>query len=443
MKGQNSKNFVISLKVTKNILNRFKELLEKEKKNSRDCFHLECIEQLQKLKFKNLQEILEKVFYSSLEKEEGQQHHFSVIISPPENKFNKLLRGHSHKHNVGYFYDVSSFETPININLLHKISPAFEFTDKKLRLWFDSKNEIKIWGFANDYFNNTCIEIKTFSPGQLIIYIFSSEYPLERYLMTFSRTECIGSDFSLPKLLFNDDEFKKASDPSDREIWLRNHRSIRRKHGLFVDLINKIRSHAHGGILLIIPDQFAQNVLKESVKAPIPFNQSVKYDAISRKLNREQNEYILSQTTRDSHSNLPWSFDKEIDFLGQITAIDGATIITKNFDVIAFGAKIKSKEPKENEDILEYVWIKEPFENFKEHQQKVSDLGGTRHQSAAQFVFDQRERSVFAIVSSQDGRVSIIFWDNERFWNDEKNETKKGIITVLRHAEYLFFGVKI
>ncbi len=81
---------------------------------------------------------------------------------------------------------------------------------------------------------------------------------------------------------------------------------------------------------------------------------------------------------------------------------------------------------------MEYIWIKEPFEKFEECQQKISDLGGTRHQSAAQFVFDQRERNTFAIVASQDGRISIIFWDD-----------KRKMVTQFRHAEYLFFGIKL
>ncbi|MGI8788169.1 MAG: hypothetical protein ACR2HG_10455 [Pyrinomonadaceae bacterium] len=55
-----------------------------------------------------------------------------------------------------------------------------------------------------------------------------------------------------------------------------------------------------------------------------------------------------------------------------------------------------------------------------------------RHQSTAQFVFDQRERNAFAIVASEDGKVSIIYWDKI-----------KKITVVLRHVEYLFYGINI
>jgi hypothetical protein len=39
----------------------------------------------------------------------------------------------------------------------------------------------------------------------------------------------------------------------------------------------------------------------------------------------------------------------------------------------------------------------------------MADLGGTRHQSAAQFVFDQRD--CLAIVASQDGALSMFAWE--------------------------------
>ena len=37
-----------------------------------------------------------------------------------------------------------------------------------------------------------------------------------------------------------------------------------------------------------------------------------------------------------------------------------------------------------------------------------SDLGGTRHLSAAQFVHDQRD--AVALVASQDGRFTVFAW---------------------------------
>jgi DNA integrity scanning protein DisA with diadenylate cyclase activity len=47
----------------------------------------------------------------------------------------------------------------------------------------------------------------------------------------------------------------------------------------------------------------------------------------------------------------------------------------------------------------------EPVEGMSAVPLDLSQLGGTRHLSAAQFVHDQRD--AFAMVASQDGRFSI------------------------------------
>lgn len=114
--------------------------------------------------------------------------------------------------------------------------------------------------------------------------------------------------------------------------------------------------------------------------------------------------------------------EKHLKLLGRITAPDGATIINQQFEIIAFGAKIK---PKSRTKMIEVSVIK-PFENSQEETIPISELGGTRHQSSARFVFDQKNQS-FAIVASQDGKISVMNWDKER---------KR--VRVIQHAEYLF-----
>jgi hypothetical protein len=160
----------------------------------------------------------------------------------------------------------------------------------------------------------------------------------------------------------------------------------------------------------------------DSIKEPVPLKPDSKVDFIKQKLVREEEEFLHVLQRPEAHNSLPFSFDKEVDFLGQITAVDGATIITKDFDLIAFGAKIKSKSKETPEKVL----VREPFKESSEIECSLADFGGTRHQSAAQFVFDQNES--FAIIASQDGRISVVFWS-----------TKKQMVSAIRHAEYVFF----
>lgn len=65
-----------------------------------------------------------------------------------------------------------------------------------------------------------------------------------------------------------------------------------------------------------------------------------------------------------------------------------------------------------------------PFENAQTKEKNIGEIGGTRHQSAARFVLDQRKST--AIVASQDGKVSLFVWDKTR-----------RRVSVTEHAQYL------
>lgn len=133
---------------------------------------------------------------------------------------------------------------------------------------------------------------------------------------------------------------------------------------------------------------------------------------------------LFNFTLTDRMQRLRQALVRSLEFIGQLTAIDGATIITYDLGVLAFGAKIKSK----NSEISPFsVVLSEPFENsfFSGIEVSVSQLGGTRHQSAAQFAFDQN--ASMAIVASQDGKVTIFARDD-----------CPGTTNALTHVELLF-----
>jgi len=72
---------------------------------------------------------------------------------------------------------------------------------------------------------------------------------------------------------------------------------------------------------------------------------------------------------------------------------------------MAFGAKIGLSS---NGIPVEQMLVTEPVIGNAAIFIHPSQNGGTRHLSAAQFVFDQRD--AIALVSSQDGRFTIFSW---------------------------------
>jgi hypothetical protein len=88
-----------------------------------------------------------------------------------------------------------------------------------------------------------------------------------------------------------------------------------------------------------------------------------------------------------------------------LTAVDGATVVTHDYDVLAFGVKIARRRGSPQ---VEQVVVTEPVEGVTPATVHPLELGGTRHLSAAQFVQDQR--TAVAFVVSQDRRFTVFAW---------------------------------
>ncbi len=96
---------------------------------------------------------------------------------------------------------------------------------------------------------------------------------------------------------------------------------------------------------------------------------------------------------------------RAVDTVGGLTAVDGATIINDQYELLAFGAKIRRHETSVPVD----KWvITEPVVGNVGRVVQPTEHGGTRHLSAAQFVYDQRD--ALALVASQDGRFTVFAW---------------------------------
>ena len=88
-----------------------------------------------------------------------------------------------------------------------------------------------------------------------------------------------------------------------------------------------------------------------------------------------------------------------------LTAVDGATLINDQYEVVAFGAKIGRPDGRSR---VERVILSEPIEGGTSTALTPVQVGGTRHISAAQFAQDQTDS--MALVASQDGRFTIFAW---------------------------------
>ena len=115
----------------------------------------------------------------------------------------------------------------------------------------------------------------------------------------------------------------------------------------------------------------------------------------------------LTRNTPDEQDTRLWqdAVNRAVEAIAGLTAVDGATVLTHEYDLLAFGAKIARKKGSPQ---VEQVTVTEPIEGGVAEVMHPTQLGGTRHLSAAQFVHDQRDTVV--LVASQDGRFTVFAW---------------------------------
>jgi len=164
---------------------------------------------------------------------------------------------------------------------------------------------------------------------------------------------------------------------------------------VLVQLAVSMRAHGRGGILLVVPD--ATEAWQESIVRPIPYAVSPAFDVLGR-LNRASSDGKRARAWQDA-------VGRAVDVIAGLTAVDGATLLTTQYELLAFGAKIARKKGSPQ---VEQVTVTEPIEGGVAAVMHPTQLGGTRHLSAAQFVHDQRDAVV--LVASQDGRFTVFAW---------------------------------
>jgi hypothetical protein len=172
--------------------------------------------------------------------------------------------------------------------------------------------------------------------------------------------------------------------------------------GILVQMAVSMRAHRRGGLLLVVPS--GSSSWLESVTQPVLYGVNPPFGELAtRTLPGYAGAELLpaDTTVRVSREEVT----RTIDAVAGLTAVDGATILTSDYELLAFGAKVT---PRRGTGPVEQVIVTEPIQGGRADVMTPSQLGGTRHLAAAQFVHDQQDS--VALVASQDGRFTIFTW---------------------------------
>ncbi|MDX2190322.1 MAG: hypothetical protein SFY32_10690 [Bacteroidota bacterium] len=323
-----------------------------------------------------IESIIDIAFWASLRKEEGHSPKISLAYLTPSQSAQPMIFAQ---------------KIPLEPTLLAKIAPGFERAGIHLGVWNDD-NGIYIWG-ATPTIPNYCFVLDVSEPGLVVI--------KHRKANDFGKYSNIA--------ILTGDEVKIVddlnTDMNDCPALIKNMFDFNPKEdkksslNVMLQLAVSIRAHKRGGTLLVVPTHDSN--WRNSIRHPLHYSIHPAFTGLSFLVNQEVSEEDIAA----------WqlALNREIDLIAGLTAIDGAIIMNDEYDLIAFGEKIKRPE---GNSMVEYVYLTEPIYSGEAKIINPAHSGGTRHLSAAQFVHDQRNS--LALVASQDGRFTVFSWSNKR-----------------------------
>ncbi|TEW69530.1 hypothetical protein E2R65_01415 [Mucilaginibacter phyllosphaerae] len=319
-----------------------------------------------------IEAVIDIAFWASMRREEGRSPNISLALLQPSQSDKPLIFGEKLR---------------LTTQNLIKLAPAVEQPGIHLGVW-PYGDDLFIWGTTHSV-PAICFVLEVVEPGLLVI--------------KHRRVDGFGKFVNVAVL--QGDQIKVLDEAtmgvSDCPQLLRSLANMPlpsymgESFNVLVQLASSIRLHKRGGLVFIVPA--GTESWRRSIVQPIKYPVEPAYNAIAE----------LLKLTDKERKKLEWqgSLLEAIDLIGGFTAVDGATVITDNYDLLAFGAKAARAE---NSGPVGQIILTEPVAGGKATRMHPAQSGGSRHLAAAQFVSDQHD--AVALVASQDGQFTVFAW---------------------------------
>jgi hypothetical protein len=316
--------------------------------------------------------LIDAAFWTSLRREEGYIPRISLAFVAP-----------------GQAGDAVSFATSLSLEPkdLAKIAGAVERIGLHLGVW-QQKGELSVWGITRTL-PPFCLILEVILPGLLVV----KQSPQEESGKFINIAVLQGDEIKIidPQAAIS----PAFPTPLTSLLRLESQFTAGSTVNVLLQLAVSIRTHGRGGMLLVVPA--GSDAWTESILQPITYSVVPAFSGLAHLMRKD----LAGKPSRRWEDAL----GRAIDEIAGLTAVDGATLITADYKLLAFGAKIvrRVKSPQ-----VAQVIVTEPIEGGRPVIAEPAQFGGTRHLSAAQFVHDQRD--AMALVASQDGRFTAFAW---------------------------------
>lgn len=333
-----------------------------------------------------ISKIIDAAVWTSFSTDEGNTVSVSIIFNRAEDTFDTFM-----------------FDKPISFDVrnLVKMGAALENPRADIGIWPNDEGDLAIWGFKSRSTNalsaNLCVQ--ALGPGRVLITFGGKS------LAALIGNQAVFVDHThlmsrmIPKLS------SPVAEQNDKMLWLMRYMSL-------LNIARKMRAHGRGGTLLAVPEKVEWH---RSIDTPVPYTGGANflesdYDVVQKPSlvatitdffgALVKNKKVVEM---EDLKRMGDQVEQQCRHIARLTAVDGALVMSFDRYVFCFGAKIIVAE---NQTSARYITVYKPVEGDVGRELSVADLGGTRHQSAAQFAHEQPGSVAFVV--SQDGDVTIL-----------------------------------
>jgi hypothetical protein len=321
-----------------------------------------------------IESIIDATFWASFRPEEGRFPKISLAYLPIEQALQPIILERP---------------LPLSPGVLTKLAPAVERPEIHLGVWSDGE-DLHVWG-ATRVIPSHCFVLEDIEPGLLVV-----KHRRRDGLGKYANVAVLKGD----KVKVIDEQGTSLPDCPELLKSLLAFTSsaangTQRTLNVLVQLAVSMRAHGHGGTLLVVPP--GDQGWRDSIVQPVLYSVDPLHSSLT--------ELLQNQPEKENQKTWEGIVRRAVDTIAGLSAVDGATIINDQYELIAFGAKIR--RPEGRPPVEKWV-VTEPVVSNQAVVVQPTVHGGTRHLSAAQFVNDQRH--ALALVASQDGRFTIFAW---------------------------------
>jgi len=315
--------------------------------------------------------VINAAFWASLRREEGFSPKISLAFLPPAQAEPPLRFART---------------LPLNPAALARLAPAVERPGIHLGVWrCGEPEELCVWGTTRTI-PRLCFVLEVIEPGLLVV-----KYRRGRDPGKFANVAVLQGD----EVKVVDEAGASLPDCPDMVTSLLGFGAAGSSAdpiNILVQLAVSMRAHGRGGALLVVPAD--SDAWRDSILWPAPYTVEPVFS--------ELKELVLRGAAERDDPEWQEALRRGVEAVAGLTAVDGATLVNTRSELLAFGAKIIRREGGSQ---VERVMVTEPVVGAGAEVVEPTQLGGTRHLSAAQFVQDQRD--TMALVASQDGRFTV------------------------------------